>query len=132
MVLVDPSQEDFFEWQVAQDPNQTRERTVRLTDEVDCAPATLAQAQASRIPAGVPVVLITAMGTRDVPEGSLDTVQKMWEAKLRFHNGWVDKLPNARHIVTYRSGHLVPYEEPQLIIDAVGQVVEQTRQRSTR
>ena len=65
MVLVDPTQEELIEWAKARDPKP--ERTPRPYDEVDCASATFAQARESRIPAGIPVLLISGMGPREIP-----------------------------------------------------------------
>jgi pimeloyl-ACP methyl ester carboxylesterase len=135
MVLVDPTQEELIEWAKARDPKP--ERTPRPYDEVDCAPATLAQARASRIPAGTPVVLISGMGPREIP-GFLPAdlkaeVQKdqqtLYPAKLRFHRQWTDKIPTAKLIITKNSGHGIPFEEPELIVDAIRQVVQQTNKR---
>jgi pimeloyl-ACP methyl ester carboxylesterase len=136
MVLVDPTQEELIEWAKARDPKP--ERTPRPYDEVDCAPATLAQARASRIPAGTPVVLISGMGPREIP-GFLPAdlkaeVQKdqqtFYPAKLRFHRQWTDKIPTAKLIITKNSGHGIPFEEPELIVDAIRQVVANKRQVS--
>lgn len=135
MVLVDPTQEELIEWAKTRDPKP--ERTPRPYDEVDCAPATLAQARASRIPTGIPVVLISGMGPLEIP-GFLPPdlkaeVQKdqqtLYPAKLRFHQQWVDKIPTARLIITKNSGHGVPFEEPELIVEAIRQVAQQASKR---
>ncbi len=135
MILVDPTQEELIEWAKARDPKP--ERTPRPYDEVDCAPATFAQARASRIPAGIPVLLISGMGPREIP-GFLPMdlkaeVQKdqqtFYPAKLRFHQQWVDKIPNAKLIITKNSGHGIPFEEPELIVDAIRQVAQQANKR---
>ena len=135
MILVDPTQEELIEWAKARDPQP--ERTPRPYDEVDCAPATFAQARASRIPAGIPVLLISGMGPREIP-GFLPAdlkaeVQKdqqtFYPAKLRFHQQWVDKIPNAKLIITKNSGHGIPFEEPELIVDAIRQVAQQANKR---
>lgn len=131
MVLVDPTQEQLIEWAKARDPKP--EKTPRLYDEVDCAPLTLAQARASRIPAGIPLVLISGMGPAEIP-GFLPTdlkaevrkdQQVFYPAKLRFHREWVDKIPNARLIITEKSGHGIPFEEPELIVQAIREVFQQ-------
>jgi ABC-2 type transport system ATP-binding protein len=109
------------------------ERTLRPDDEVDCAPATFAQARASRTPTGIPVVLISGMGPRDIP-GFLPAEMKaevrkdqetFYPAKLRFHQQWAEKIPNAKVIITKNSGHGIPFEEPELIVDAIRGIVRQ-------
>ena len=135
MVLVDPTQEELIEWAQARDPKP--ERTPRPYDEVDCAPATFAQARASQIPAGIPVVLISGMGPSEIPgflpadlKAELQKDQQtLYPAKLRFHKQWTDKIPNAKLIITKNSGHGVPFEEPELIVDAIRQVAQQASKR---
>jgi pimeloyl-ACP methyl ester carboxylesterase len=45
----------------------------------------------------------------------------MW---LQFHNAWLAKIPNAHHIITEDSGHMVPFEQPELIIGEIRKMVE--------
>jgi pimeloyl-ACP methyl ester carboxylesterase len=135
MILVDPTQEELIEWAKARDPKP--ERTPRPYDEVDCAPATLAQAHSSQIPAGIPVVLISGMGPSQIP-GFLPVdlkaeVQKdqqiFYPAKLRFHRQWTDKIPTAKLIITKNSGHGIPFEEPELVVAAIRQVAQDVNKR---
>ncbi len=57
----------------------------------------------SKVPEGIPVILITAMGPRVFP--SFVTKNKSGNphvqarVAMKFHQEWVDKLPNARHII---------------------------------
>ena len=37
--------------------------------------------------------------------------------------------PNAQHIITEDSGHVVPFEQPELIVSAIRQMVEQSGSR---
>jgi pimeloyl-ACP methyl ester carboxylesterase len=129
MVLVDPTQEEFINWHGMRAPHSSDEdwRDIR---------ASLAQAHESRVPEGIPVVLITATGFRVLPIFSarkkreeLEAFLPMW---LKCHREWVEKLPNARHLVTNTAGHLVNYEEPQVIVSAIREVVEYTRRKIPR
>ena len=49
--------------------------------------------------------------------------------KLRFHQQWVDKIPTAKLIITKKSGHGIPFEEPDLIVDAIRQLARQASER---
>ncbi|EEF57075.1 alpha/beta fold hydrolase [Pedosphaera parvula] len=129
MVLVDPTQEEFINWNQEQSPNRGG-MPDPLWKEMQ---ATLTQAHESQMPPGIPIILITAMGPRVLPsfvteeqKKELKTFRPMW---LKFHQEWVDKLPNAQHIITEKSGHVVPFEEPELVVSAIRQVVEQARHR---
>jgi pimeloyl-ACP methyl ester carboxylesterase len=127
LILVDPTQEEFINWSQARDPN----RAERQDEEWKEIQASLTQARQSRLPEGIPVVLITAMGPRVFPKSMTEkqkeefrAMKQMW---LKFHNDWLNSLSNGEHVVTEKSGHGVPFEEPDLVVRAIRQVVEKTR-----
>jgi pimeloyl-ACP methyl ester carboxylesterase len=129
LVLVDPTQEEFINWNGVRDTN----RPPRRDEEWKEIQASLVEAHETRVPDGIPVVLITAMGPRVFPsfvtdkqKEELKALRPMW---LRFHEEWLKKLPSAQHIITQNSGHVVPFEEPELIVRAIQQMVEQVRGR---
>ncbi len=132
MLLVDPTQEELAAWSKERNPKPPEHR-FRPDDEVDCAPLTFAQAAESRMPAGIPIILITGMGPRIIPsflpKEMRAEVQKdqetVYPAKLKFHQAWVNKTPGARLIVTENSGHGIPLEEPELIIETVRGIIRQ-------
>ena len=51
-------------------------------------------------------------------------LKPMWS---KFHEEWVAKLPKGKHIITEDSGHMVPFEQPELIVDEIRKMVEQTK-----
>jgi pimeloyl-ACP methyl ester carboxylesterase len=127
LILVDPTQEEFINWNQARDPN----RAERQDEEWKEIQASLTQARQSRVPEGIPVILITAMGPRVFPKSMTEkqkeefrAMKQMW---LKFHNDWLNSLSNGEHVVTEKSGHGVPFEEPDLVVRAIRQVVEKTR-----
>ena len=134
-MLVDPTQEDLIAWAKARDPKPSGEHKFRPDDEVDCAPATFAQAQENPIPTNVPVFLITGIGPRAIPgfvpkelREELQKDQKIfYPAKLKFHREWVEKIPGGQLIVTENSGHGIPFEEPELVIKTIREVMNRTR-----
>jgi pimeloyl-ACP methyl ester carboxylesterase len=135
MVLVDPTQEELIAWAKARDPKP--EHKPRPYDEVDCAPATFAEAHESHCPPGIPVVLIAGMGPRAIPGFLAADLKKevrkdqtvFYPAKRRFYQEWLAAIPGAKLVVTEESGHGIPLEEPELIIREVRQMVEQVRSR---
>jgi pimeloyl-ACP methyl ester carboxylesterase len=126
MVLVDPTQENFVNW------NQTHSHDDDIpADDWKLIQDGLTEARESRVPKGIPVVLITGMGPREFPSFVTEkekqeyrTIHPMW---LKFHNEWLAQVPNGQHIITENSGHDVPFSEPELIIQAIRQMVEQTK-----
>lgn len=92
---------------------------------------TLNQARASSIPTGIPVVLINAMGPPEVPFATRpmrETRAKQRRelpAESRRYEQWLKGIPGGRLIVTEYSGHNVPHEQPELVVETVRRVVEQ-------
>jgi pimeloyl-ACP methyl ester carboxylesterase len=123
LVLVDPTQEEFIKW------NQARE-TNRVENVDKDILASLAEAHDSTVPTGIPVVLITAMGPRVLPSFATEQQKKDYRAIRpiwsKFHEEWLAKLPNGKHIVTEDSGHMVPFEQPELIVGEIRRMVQQT------
>lgn len=132
LVLVDATQEEFIEWNLARDTRHEE----RHDDEWKDIMASLAEARQSRLPTGIPVTLITAMGPRELPdfisEKDKEDMRATRQVWLKFHNEWMEKIPNAQHIVTEDSGHMVPFEQPELIVSAIRQIVEQARNHPAR
>jgi pimeloyl-ACP methyl ester carboxylesterase len=119
MVLVDPTHDaDGIESSVLPELVVVRE--------------TALQARTSSIPDRVPVVLIDAVSQREVPFATRAIREvragqrKIIDAESRAYKDWVDSIPGARLVVTERSGHSVPQEQPDLVIDTIRQLVQQT------
>ena len=136
LVLVDPTQEDLLAWAKEHVPDEDHKRSKhepRLNDEVDCAPQTFAELKEKTLPPGLPITLISGVGPREVPSFITESMRRdveedrvtLYPAKLRFHRGWVAKHPGARLVVTQKSGHGIPYEEPELVVKAVRDLVTQ-------
>jgi pimeloyl-ACP methyl ester carboxylesterase len=127
MVLIDPSQEAFDDWakthQEAQRPARDEEiakAPAGVRDENAELSVSYAQARAAKVPAGIPVILLTAMKDDTMPA----TVRRVWS---QMHEDWITKVPGGKHIVVENSGHFIQAEQPQVVIDAIREVVEQVR-----
>lgn len=131
LVLIDPSQETFDEWtrthkeaQRAPMPDEQMAKASQgVRDEAAQVPASYAQARAAKVPAGIPVILLTATRDDTMPAA----VRKIWGEK---HAEWIAKVPGAKHVVVENSGHFVQAEQPQLVIDAIKQVVDQVSRKT--
>jgi pimeloyl-ACP methyl ester carboxylesterase len=130
MVLADPTQEEFMAWNQARDPNHAEGHDEAWKD----FQASLVQAHESRVPASIPVVLISAMKPPVFPETATEKEKEEFKALklmwLKFHTEWIEKLPHGQHIVTEQSDHGIPFEEPELVIKSIQQVLEKVRQRN--
>ena len=130
MVLIDPSQETFDDWtrthQEAQRTaldEQIAKASQGVRDESAEVNTSYQQARAAKVPAGVPVILLTAMKDDTMPAG----VRKVWAEK---HEEWIAKVPAGKHIKVEKSGHFIQAEQPQVVIDAIKQVVDQARRKT--
>lgn len=70
----------------------------------------------------VPVVVISSMQTVEKPEFFLETAPAR-AVLFGLHDDFAKSFQEGRHVVTARSGHNIQLEEPQLVIDAVQQVI---------
>jgi pimeloyl-ACP methyl ester carboxylesterase len=122
MVLVDPTHD-------ADGVGRSRHPELAVVRE------TVEQARRSRIPPGVPLVLIDAVGQREVPfaTGAIRELRAKnrleMDAESRAYKAWLDTIPGARLIVTHDSGHNVPIEQPQLVIETIREIVRTARAR---
>lgn len=48
----------------------------------------------------------------------------MRERHIERYQKWVDALPEGKMIITTKSGHGIPTEEPELVIDAIREVIQ--------
>jgi pimeloyl-ACP methyl ester carboxylesterase len=126
IVLVDPTQEEFIDWNQTRDPNHQERRDEEWKD----IQTSLAEAHESQLPPEIPVIVITAMGPRVLPsfateeqKQEMSIIKPMW---LKFHDEWVKTIPNGQHIITKNSGHSIPFEEPELVIKTIRDVVDRT------
>jgi pimeloyl-ACP methyl ester carboxylesterase len=127
MVLVDPTQEEFINW----NQSHNHDDDDIPADDWNLIQAGMAEARESRIPEGIPVVLISGMGPRVLPAFMTEkqklkyrTQHQMW---LKYHTEWIEKAPNGKHIITQNSGHGIPFEEPDLVVGAIRQVFEKVQ-----
>jgi hypothetical protein len=75
--------------------------------------------------------LIDAISPREVPFASR-TIRQLRadlrpeiDAESQAYRTWVESIPGARLVVTDRSGHNVPIEQPDLVIETIREMVHQ-------
>jgi pimeloyl-ACP methyl ester carboxylesterase len=124
MVFVDPSQEEAFAWLKVQHPeiNRITPEEEAAQDEWGCSWASLDQARRAWPLPNVPVTLITCVRLDGNP--LLREIVPVW---LKSHQNWLSKIPDARHVVTDRSGHGIVLQEPELVIEEIREMVERVR-----
>lgn len=128
MVLIDPSQETFYDWLKA---NNLADRRKTTTDQIAKAPegvqaewaaldATETQVRLAKVPAGIPVTLLTATEDDTMPAEA----RKAWIEK---HKEWLATVPGSKHIVAEKSPHFIQAQQPALVIEAIRQVLKQAQ-----
>jgi pimeloyl-ACP methyl ester carboxylesterase len=97
-------------------------------------PAALEQARASRVPSGIPLFLIDAVSPEEVPFAT-EAIRALRrnnrpeiEADSQEYRRWLEAIPGSRLIVTHRSGHNVPIEQPELVVETIRHAVDERRQ----
>jgi pimeloyl-ACP methyl ester carboxylesterase len=138
MVFVDPTPEGFFDRLAAiQSPKERRDFAQQIEQYLSRAsegrkaewaalPEQAEEAHAAWPLPDVPVILITGM--KNEPDKSPEAKQ-LW---LRMQNEWLKRVPNAKHIVTQKSGHYVQLEEPELVVKAIKEVAKAAMKESLR
>jgi pimeloyl-ACP methyl ester carboxylesterase len=101
-----------------------------ILPELEVLAETVEQARASQIPPGVPLVLIDAISSRDVPFAT-DAIRHLRaqqrpaiDAESRAYEQWLNSVPGARLVITDQSGHNLPIEQPELVVETIRQVVQ--------
>jgi len=76
-------------------------------------------------PTNVPVVSLVQSGP--IPE-TAPKVEKLGRTVwLELHADWLKLMPQAKQVLANKSGHFIQFDEPQLVIDAVREVVSAAR-----
>jgi len=127
MVLIDPSQESFNDWLGKNQPDRLKAAESNIAKGAEGVQAEFAavdtsysQARVAKVPAGIPVTLLTATEDESMPaEG-----RKVWIEK---HKEWLATVPGSKHIIVEKATHFIQSQQPGLVIEAIKQVSKQPR-----
>jgi len=125
LVLVDPTTD-----------RESIDAAARLP-ELQAMRDSLDQANARPLP-DIPVLLIDALSPADVPFASatVRALRTSYRAGLEEetveNKRWIDAIAGGRLIVTRRSGHNVAQEQPDLVVAAIKDVVDEAAKRPRR
>lgn len=134
IVLIDPSSEDFFKQLEVRFPELWKKikemegRGLSLAPqgvrrELEAIDLDINQAKAAWPLPAVPVVLITS--TYAAPLTTPES-RDLW---LELHKRFLKRVPNAKHVVTEKSGHFIHSQEPELVTEAIRDIVNQVNRR---
>lgn len=119
LVLADPTLETFYARLHREQP-QLYELLVNQPDSPkgvakDALDAAMWQATLAEPLPEIPVIVVSRSDAE-----RLGVIGEIWTAEQK---RWVERVPNARFIVTKQSGHAIPQEEPSAIVDAVRELL---------
>jgi pimeloyl-ACP methyl ester carboxylesterase len=127
MVLIDPSQESFNDWLGKNYPDRLKAAESNIASagegpksEFAALDTSHAQAREAKVPAGIPITLLTATEDESMPAEA----RKVWIEK---HKEWLATIPGSKHIVVERATHFIQAQQPALVIDTIKQVLKQIR-----
>lgn len=130
LVLVDPSQEGFNDWVKTHPSQKSKEAEAQMKDasvgiraEADGVEASYEQARKAKLPAKVPIILLVATQN---PSDMDPAVTSVWLAK---HNEWAKKVPQAKLVLAEKSGHMIQFQQPELVVDAIKEEVNQANSK---
>lgn len=127
MVLIDPSQESFNDWLNKNLPDQVKAAQSNIAKAGEGVQAEFAevdtsysQARVAKVPAGIPVTLLTATEDETMPAEA----RRLWIEK---HKEWLATIPGSKHIVVEKTTHFIQAQQPALVIETIKQVSKRPR-----
>lgn len=101
--------------------------------------SSFAQVTSALPPRTVPMVILTAdlppISPEDVASGkvppfvTVEFANALWSAQIAAQDSLAKLFPSARHITNTNSHHYIHLEQPQIVIDAIREVVDAVRVR---
>lgn len=135
LVLVDPSAEGWVETLQTEFPQVYKNMMAKEASEPEPLKSEIAGRQASEkqmqaawpLP-DVPVTLVTAVQFQ--PDGSEAKIYQEW---YKAHQEFLDRVKYGTHLVATNSDHNIQFDRPELIVNAISNLVMSVRsQRSMR
>jgi len=127
IVLVDPPQEELLDWIRAHFPHADQLPPERLAKmpagiraEWDARDAQIDEMRNAKLPF-VPTILISSAKNDQslAQQISPEALNVLTESRHK----WLERTTGSRQIVAQKAGHNIPMEEPELIVDAIRQVI---------
>jgi pimeloyl-ACP methyl ester carboxylesterase len=127
MVLIDPSQESFNEWISKRLPDRLKAEQAQMANAPEGVRAEAAalgesdaQARVAKVPAGIPVTLLSATEDESMPADA----RRVWIEK---HKEWIATVPGAKHMVLEKTPHFIQGQQPKLVIEIIQQMLNSRR-----
>ncbi|HEV2829542.1 MAG TPA: alpha/beta fold hydrolase [Pyrinomonadaceae bacterium] len=136
MVLVDSAHEEQFARMDALIPEEIKKQfppgafEVISPEKIDFKENSERKARLAKWRADIPLVVLTAANAKPDPPGPLAFLAPKWEEiRQELQQDLVHRSAIGKHIVATRSGHFIHHDEPELVVNAIREVVESTRKQ---
>jgi pimeloyl-ACP methyl ester carboxylesterase len=127
MVLLDPSQESFNDWLKKNHPARLKDVQAQIAKTAEgiraedaATDVSYEEARLAKVPPGIAVTLLSSTEDESMPADA----RRVWIDK---HKEWIATVPGSKHIVADKTGHFIQAQQPKLVIDAIRQILDQTR-----
>ncbi|HJQ96776.1 MAG TPA: alpha/beta hydrolase [Candidatus Polarisedimenticolaceae bacterium] len=129
LVLVDATQEDFPQMEASILTPAEREKTrtaianapEAVRDEIEAIPQSVQELKRAGSPPAVPTAIITAFH-----ETESDKFRKAW---IELQDRLASTYPAAKRVLADKSGHYVPFDQPELVVDTIREIVEKAQKK---
>jgi pimeloyl-ACP methyl ester carboxylesterase len=135
MVLVDSAHEEQFARMNALVPEEIKKQfppgafEIRSPEKIDFEGNKAQKARMAKWRTDIPLVVLTAANAKPDPPGPLAYLApKYEEIRQELQQDLVHRSTRGRQIVATRSGHYIHRDEPELVVNAIREVIEATRQ----
>ena len=135
MVLVDSTHEDENDRMLAVLPPEVKQRAkpedmiIRSSEDIDFN-RSVAQVRAANWHSDIPLIVLTRGSATLNPNDYAvpSSAPKFEEIRLELQRELVRRSSRGKQIIAEKSGHNIHRDQPELVVDAIHQVVEELRQ----
>lgn len=138
MVLVDSSHEEQFARMNALIPEEIKKQfppnafEPMINEKIDLKESA-EQIRKANWHANIPLVVLTAANAQPDPPGPLAFLAPKWELiRQELQQDLVHRSTMGKQVIATRSGHFIHRDEPELVINAIREVIEATRKQRVR
>jgi pimeloyl-ACP methyl ester carboxylesterase len=136
MVLVDSAHEEQLVRMDALIPEEIKKQfppgafEITSPEKIDFKENSDRKARLAKWRADIPLVVLTAANAKPDPPGPLAFLAPKWEEiRQELQQDLVHRSAIGKQIVATRSGHFIHHDEPELVVNAIREVIKATRKQ---
>jgi pimeloyl-ACP methyl ester carboxylesterase len=136
MVLVDSTHEEQFARMDALIPEEIKKQfppsafELMSNEKIDFTENPERRARLAKWHADIPLIVLTAAKSQPNPAGPLAFLAPKFEQiRQELQQNLVHRSPRGKQIIATKSGHYIQHDEPELVVSAIREVIEATREQ---